>query len=86
MADYPNEHIIAARKAKAAKLVDVLDAADATLDQVLHLDTRGRVDTAKAAGVNAPSHETWALVVAHFEGRAAVLAALPDDPFEGLAP
>lgn len=86
MADYPNEHLIAARRAKAHKLVDALDAAGATLDQVLHLDTAGRIDAAKAAGVIAPSHETWALVVAHFEGREAVRAALHADPFEGLAP
>lgn len=86
----PNPYMLEAREAKARKLVAALERAGATLDSVRDVDQAGRELAATYAGVNVPSDDTWALVVAHFEGvdraRAAVAAALPADPFEGLAP
>lgn len=85
-----NVYMLEARQAKARKLAAALEQAGATADSVRDVDQAGRELAATYADVNVPSDDTWALVVAYFEGadraRAAVAGALPADPFEGVAP
>lgn len=78
-----NAHEAEARLRKAMAIADALDAAGITDVDSLAPEVR---DVAVAvAGVRPPSEATWAEVRTLLRKRAALRAALPADPFDGLA-
>lgn len=75
----------AARERKAAAIAAVLDGMGVTPDQAEVIEPGLRVRIAQQAGVKPPSEQTWELVVKVLGGIAAIRAALPSDPFDGIA-